>query len=53
MQDKQNSDKESSKGMPVLSSEMEIGKRTVNNHWDSSEDDVIITGDKESPIMCR
>ena len=36
VQDQWDSDRESSDGIPVLSSDMEYGKRTDSNYWDCS-----------------
>ena len=54
VQDQWESDKESRDEIPVLSSDEEHGKRTVNNNQDSfSGDDVIIIGDRASPAIHR
>ena len=58
VQDKQDSDKESSEGIPVLLSDIEdsdttckrgADKRTANNHWDSSSQDNIIMIEENHP----
>ena len=54
VEDQWDCDKESSDGIPVLSSDRENDKRTGNNHKDSSsEHDVIINGNRESLAICR
>ena len=54
VQDWGGSNKETSDGVPMFSSDIEKDKRTDNNHWDSSSrDSVILIGNRESSAIHR